>query len=166
MFNSKLASLEARIARLESSLQNKTAAGWSPQSGAVMKLKDLFSIMKKTMQTQFGVDKTDGFSEAQGWFDVKSSAPYMSMGLGYSEFEPALEPFVIDWKLEIDQLPSMVGGSVHDDSDYPLIANFHLFLNGRKVGWESVTLSSTQTIVKQLKELDKKLALLNDKYNG
>jgi len=146
MFNSKLASLEARIARLESSLQNKTATGWSPQSGAPATAKDIlsfFSDLYDQFSSQLKNVKYLSKTVATGTFKVDfSDESDASVGLYVDN------SISIDFKLEIK------------DS----FADLTFFVGGSRVSTMHIPLLSTKAIIRELYRVDGKLRKIYEDF--
>ena len=143
MFNSKLASLEARIARLESSLKNKTATGWSPQSGAPATAKDILSLMSKLFDQQYSSHPKNvkylSKTVATGTYSVDFSG----------EKEPDAGNFMdIDFKLEIEEP----------------FAQLTFFIGGSRVSVMDIPLLSTKAIIHELYYVDGKLRKIYEKW--
>lgn len=166
MISSKIASLEARIARLESSLKNKTATGWSPQSGAPATVKDILSFMSKLHDQRSSFPENVKYISKQlaiGTFNVDFSGDW--------DYDVGLYPdpnntLAINFKLEIEQMPPLVGQFGDYASDYPETANFFFSVNGKKAGEFQIILNDTKNIVKQLYNLDKELEKIYNKFGG
>jgi hypothetical protein len=142
MISSKLASLETRIARLESSLNSKTATGWGPNSGAPATVRDILSLMSKLRDQLSSFPKNVKIMSdvlATGTFSVDFSGDWDdSVGL-YADPDNTLD---IDFKLVIE-----------GDG----FATFNFSVNNNRVGKLQINVLNQKQIIKELYYLDPKL---------